>query len=577
MASDDHMDETGPVLWELRLEAWQNLAALRQAAAGLVPTASDLERLDARRLRELRDLAQQAVGALEAIGQLSAATPLPRPGEPPEGDRAGPRRAVGHAPSRGRTPTGEQEQVIDGGAAGENLAVDAGAGSGKTSTLVMASRQMKGRGLYTSFTKASVRSAERAFPDRVSCRTAHSLAFSAIGHRFEHRLNSARLTGRQQAEVLGIDESLRVNDQLLYGPAHLAQLATQTVERWCHSADPAIEARHVVVPPMLTSGEAQQLREVVLPYALAAWTDLSSTTGRLRFAPDVYLKLWALTEPHLPYAYVLLDEAQDSNPVVAQVIQNQRHAQLIAVGDSCQQLYEWRGAVDAMATWPAERRLMLRQSWRFGPAVADEANRWLSRLDTPMRLTGSPHRDTRVVDHGLDDPDVVLCRTNGRAILLAIEALADGRRPALVGGTSKVKALAMACQELQDQGVTAHPELLAFTSWDEVHDYAETEDGADLKALVDAVDTHGAKAILAAADRMAPDEKSADLVISTAHKAKGLEWARVRIATDFPPPPRRENGSVGRIAAAYAMLAYVTVTRATAVLDREGLAWIDEH
>jgi superfamily I DNA/RNA helicase len=328
---------------------------------------------------------------------------------------------------------------------------------------------------------------------------------------------------------------------------------------------------------MLTPGQAQQLREAVLPHAHAAWADLSSTGGRLRFTPDVYLKLWALTRPHLPYAYVLLDEAQDSNPVVAQVVQDQAHAQLIAVGDSCQQLYEWRGAVDAMATWPAARRLMLRQSWRFGPAVADEANRWLARLDTPMRLIGSPHRTSTVVDHGMDDPDVVLCRTNGRAIVLAIEALANGRRPALVGGTSKAKALAKACQELQDQGVTGHPELLAFTSWDEVHDYAATEDGADLKALVDAVDTHGAQAIIAAADRMAPNETLADLVISTAHRAKGLEWARVRVATDFPPPPRRENGAVGRIAAVYAMLAYVTVTRATAVLDREGLAWIDEH
>ncbi|MEV6962479.1 hypothetical protein AB0M97_25495 [Streptomyces sp. NPDC051207] len=26
---------------------------------------------------------------------------------------------------------------------------------------------------------------------------------------------------------------------------------------------------------------------------------------------------------------------------------------------------------------------------------------------------------------------------------------------------------------------------------------------------------------------------------------KGLEWPKVRIATDFPPPPRRENGSGG--------------------------------
>ncbi|MFG2030327.1 ATP-binding domain-containing protein [Streptomyces sp. NPDC048825] len=76
---------------------------------------------------------------------------------------------------------------------------------------------------------------------------------------------------------------------------------------------------------------------------------------------------------------------------------------------------------------------------------------------------------------------------------------------------------------------------------------------------------------------MAPDEQSADVVISTVHKAKGLEWPKVRIATDFPPPPRRENGAAGRIDASYARAAYVAVTRATEVLNREGLGWIDEH
>ncbi|WP_078894875.1 UvrD-helicase domain-containing protein [Streptomyces sp. CT34] len=577
MTDHEHADETGPLVWERRLTAWKSLVELRQAAAGLTKEAGDLERLDAARLRELQGLAERAVADLEAIGWLTAATPPPRHSLSADG-QARPHSPVQPVRSEPR-PTEEQEEVADGGASGANMVVDAGAGTGKTTTLVMTAARMTGLGLYTSFTRSSVESAKSAFPDggSVSCKTAHSLAFAAVGHTFQHRLKSARLTGAQQAEVLGIRESLRVNGQLVYGPAHLAQLATQSVERWCHSADRQIEARHIVVPPLLTPTEAEQLRAAVLPYAWAVWADLSSREGRLRFTPDVYLKLWALGAPLLPYAYILLDEAQDANPVVAQVIQNQSHAQLIAVGDSCQQLYEWRGAVDAMATWPAERRLMLSQSWRFGPAVAEQANRWLRRLETRMRLTGSPHRASRVIEGGLDDPDAILCRTNGRAILLAIEALAHGRRPALVGGTSKVKALAKACQELKETGVTGHPELLAFTSWDDVHDYAATDDGADLKALVEAVDTHGAQAIIKAADRMAPDAKSADLVISTAHRAKGLEWGRVRIATDFPPPPRRENGSVGQVGATYAMLAYVAVTRATTVLDREGLAWIDQH
>jgi superfamily I DNA/RNA helicase len=52
----------------------------------------------------------------------------------------------------------------------------------------------------------------------------------------------------------------------------------------------------------------------------------------------------------------------------------------------------------------------------------------------------------------------------------------------------------------------------------------------------------------------------------TAHKAKGREWETVRIAGDF----RKD-----KVSREEAMLAYVAVTRAKLVLDREGLAWVD--
>ncbi|MET9956327.1 UvrD-helicase domain-containing protein [Streptomyces sp. NPDC006339] len=576
MTIRDHDNEPAPTPWELKARAWQTLAALRQAAAGLTRETRALEPLDELELLELQDHAQRAVEALDAIGRLTPATPPPRPllTEP---TAAKPTSTAAPLVRKDRRPTGEQEEVIEGGTRGESMVVDAGAGTGKTSTLVMMAKRMPDRGLYTTFTKASILAGQKVFPEDVTCKNAHKLAYAAVGYRYKERLNSPRLSGVKQAEILGIDEVFQVNGHRRYGPARLAEMATQTVVRWCHSADSQIEKQHVPVPSLLTPTEAQQLRDAVLPMALKAWADLSSPAGRLHFPPDVYLKLWALEEPQMGYAYVMLDEAQDSNPVLAQVVQNQRDTQLIAVGDSCQQMYEWRGAVDAMASWPAQRRLMLTQSWRFGPAAADEANRWLAKLDTSMRLKGSPHLDTRVITGGLQDPDAILCRTNGKAVVLALNLLAAGQRPTLVGGSKKVRKLAEACEELQQRNATTHPELAAFTSWDEVCEYADTPDGADLKAFVDVVNEHGPRRIIKAADAMAPDEQSASVVISTVHKAKGLEWPKVRIASDFPPPPRRENGSAGRVEPSYAMAAYVAVTRATEVLDREGLAWIDQH
>ena len=55
--------------------------------------------------------------------------------------------------------------------------------------------------------------------------------------------------------------------------------------------------------------------------------------------------------------------------------------------------------------------------------------------------------------------------------------------------------------------------------------------------------------------------EAAELVVSTAHKAKGLEWPRVRVAGDFWEPTDPKSGRPLPIARDEAMLAYVAVTR----------------
>lgn len=57
--------------------------------------------------------------------------------------------------------------------------------------------------------------------------------------------------------------------------------------------------------------------------------------------------------------------------------------------------------------------------------------------------------------------------------------------------------------------------------------------GRDLQPFVELVDTHGPEAIIAAVDALI-DETKAEVTVSTAHKAKGGEWPRARIADDFP-------------------------------------------
>jgi superfamily I DNA/RNA helicase len=140
-----------------------------------------------------------------------------------------------------------------------------------------------------------------------------------------------------------------------------------------------------------------------------------------------------------------------------------------------------------------------------------------------------------------------------------------------VGGGRELLALAEAAADLQAGRRTSHPELWVFKTWQELREYSTEDGGADLKVFVNLVDQHGPDALICALSRLS-DEHGADLMISTAHRSKGREWDRVRIHDDYPQP--KEDAPIPR---ADAMLAYVAVTRARRVLDRTGLAWIDEH
>jgi hypothetical protein len=306
-----------------------------------------------------------------------------------------------------------------------------------------------------------------------------------------------------------------------------------------------------------------------VPLARKAWADLSQPNGRLKFTHDCYLKLWQLSGPVLDADTVFLDEAQDANPLIADIVERQTHAQRVLVGDRCQAIYGWRGAIDAMTDFNADARLALSQSFRFAEPIATEANKWLQILQAPLRLRGADHVHSTVGPLGA--VDAVLCRTNAEAVSQLMSAAANGRRVALVGGGGDIRRLAEAAIDLQAGRPTSHPELMAFTSWGMVQEYVDQEEtGSDLKVFVQLIDRHGPETIIDIIDRLV-EERHASLVVSTAHKAKGREWPRVRIAQDFREP----KGENTQIAAADAMLAYVAVTRARHGLDRDGLAWVD--
>lgn len=472
------------------------------------------------------------------------------------------------------TPTDEQQAVIEKLPTSQRLKVTAGAGAGKTATLVQCAEQLRGKKvLYTAFNRPIVQDAKQKMGRSADCFTSHKLAYDAVAKPFLNRLNdNTRMPGREKAKLLRINELYRVGETIL-GPGTLARLASDGVENFCSSADDAPQWYHLPKLDGLDAEENRHLRTMLLPYAERIWEDLQRTDaqgdGRFPFNPNHFRKLWQLSRPVLKHDVILLDEAQDTADVFMDVVRRQENAQVCLIGDTAQAINEWAGAINAIENFEAPE-LRLTRSFRFGQEVADEGNKWLAMLRSDMRITGTGSSQVGPVAN----PTAVLTRTNGEAVAELMSAQTQGHRVALAGqkAKSEIEQLCDAADGLKAGKGTFVKALMAFTYWSELQDYAQHE-GKDLLPFVRVVDQHGTGTVRNAL-RQLVGTQYASRVVSTAHVSKGLEFDAVKVASDFTEPTDA-NGEPTDPSPQDIKLAYVTVTRAKSRLDTGGLSWID--
>jgi superfamily I DNA/RNA helicase len=469
---------------------------------------------------------------------------------------------------------------------GEHLLLSAYAGASKTTTLVVCAWEVADEtGKYLGFNKSTAKDASGKFPPKCQCLTTHSLAFHAVAKKY---LNAGkvlpgddkyrRLWARDIAGILGIRDGYRGQTAKLPRDG-MASLAKETVTRFCYSADDHVGTQHV---PKINGSEKWDATEkaeviaLVTHYAGLYWSDVMDLYGKLNYDHDHYLKQYQLTKPVLKLDYLMLDEGQDTNPAVFDIFSRQgEHAQLIMVGDNYQSIYQWRGAVDAMAMFDAPSKALLSKSFRFGPAVADEANKWLTLLGAPEPLIGFEQMDSKVGP--LTDATAILCRSNAQVIAETLHEQEADKKVHVQGGTREIESFAKAARTLMGGEQVTHPELIGFENWNEVMEYVQIDKSAkDLRTFVKIIEEYGVEKVLAIASTAVSKPQYADVVTSTAHKSKGQEYLKVRIASDFgPPEPNEETGQV-TLNHSEMRLTYVAVTRAQEALDAEALAWVED-
>ncbi|SIT51686.1 DNA/RNA helicase, superfamily I [Paraburkholderia piptadeniae] len=471
--------------------------------------------------------------------------------------------------SRSFKATAEQEAVIDAVVHGGDLKIKAYAGAGKTSTLGLVANHLAGkRGSYLAFNREIAEHARRQFPPHVSARTMHSVAYASVSPALRARTGLPPEPPHELAARCGLGPvqiPTITGKPIEVTPFELGRMVIDGLGRFCRSADAAPEAAHIPVDEKVHETAVGSLREALLPFVVRLWKESIDPRGRSAVTPDVALKVWSQTSPYLDVDFILFDEAQDSDGVMLSVLDQQRHAQIVYVGDPYQQIYEWRGAINAMAAINAPERA-LTESFRFGPTFAALASRLVGLLGERTPIRGQDTIGSIMVeDPNISPPvDAVLCRKNVTAIWHLAAGVEAGHKPAIRMSPAEIEAFADGADLLLAGRRAFRPAAFSlFETWSDAQSFARSAVGRDLLPIVQIVDECGTAYLRALARRISP-EAGSDYVISTVHRAKGLEWKRVKVTNDF-----RFKVVDGRMTLDddEMRLLYVAITRAQHLLD----------
>jgi len=429
---------------------------------------------------------------------------------------------------KGKTLTEEQEShilaIIN---SDSDFAIQAPPGSGKTFLLLALARKMSGYGLSISFNKILAIEANKKFCKSVMAKTGHALAYAAVGHKYKDRLR--KLTGKHLADIEDI------GDWRLYnGPANKGYLILNTIRKYCYSSDKIISKKHLPKLTLLDDSHIEEMQADLIKQTAKVFGKMTDPNNDLPITHDVYLKIWALTNPIIRKDYIFFDEYQDSNPVISHIIKSQ-DCQKIFVGDQFQQIYSWRGAVNALQD-ESLSTLNITKSFRFGDAIADVANKIITSY--------YPYDFKYIPFYGNDDVistvsykpttvDCIICRTNRGVIAETIRMLEKNYSVHILGGAQSLTYLINSIHQLKTKGYSNHPELFLFKNYVDLREYANSPMGGDIKPVLKLIENYTREGLLNILESTIEDADNADVTITTAHKAKGLEWPIVRLADDF--------------------------------------------
>ena len=461
---------------------------------------------------------------------------------------------------------------------GGAVKIAAGAGTGKTATLRSIAAHLRQIGLkpseilYLAFNRGIKEEAKVKFAKLATVRTVHGLAYQAL-----ELYNATRPIGslypRQVKELLNIGDKAPGN----VNGWDAARGVLETLKVFMNSEELDVRDQHI---PEVVRHQSRD--PFYLAWVLQKANDLFSriTPDRddteLPIPFDCYVKFWqCVGSPSLDrFKVVLLDEVQDISAVTLASLKENPTTPVVFVGDSAQQIYRYRQTIDAFRLIEGET-LALSQSWRFGERIASLSNRILREKTEPalFEIKGNPALDTVIGRLDPSKPYAHLFRTNFGLLGEAIDLMAKDVPFEIVGDLSDLKQRVESSWGLftSDRKKVRHPLISMFKSWRDMEQMAEQGSDPEIGQCVKVIRELGGQIDLVRDLLSGKLNKPGGVILSTAHRAKGLEWNQVKIAEDFDQRLTTDDFMDPDSWDDEMNLLYVAITRAQGVLESDSV------
>jgi len=438
--------------------------------------------------------------------------------------------------------TQEQIEIIN---STGNIKINAVAGSGKTTTIIeyARARPKESKILYLAFNKSVKLEAVKKFADKklfnVKVETAHSLAFRHIVRKFNYKVRPQGYKTNEIVELLHLQgNGEKLTEYIIAN--HIIKFCAY----FCNSH--ALKIQDLNYREVVNDKTAKAFVNTFYHYIESQTRLLLSKMdkGEIEITHDFYLKKFQLSNPQLDYNYILFDEGQDASPAMLDIFLNQKATKVI-VGDTHQQIYGWRYAVNSLEKTNF-KTYQLSTSFRFSQDIANlamEVLKWKNHIDD--------YKPISIAGNGISKEfktKAVLARTNLGLLLKAIEYVTEKKKVKHIYFEGNINSYTYA-----DDGASLYDVLNLYNgkhflikdkmiksmkNMAELDEYIEKTEDVQLKMMMEIVMEYGNEIPEIIKEIKSKhvendDKEKAEIIFSTVHRCKGMEYDTIQLVNDF--------------------------------------------